>query len=130
MGLMLLALPASAQTVSSLDFLTGNWEGQGFEESWGPGKAGTMLGTSRATESGKTVHTEFMLLKDEGDSCTLTLYLPEKGKTIVMKPALQHNSEVQFVREGERLTYKREGDVLRIKLEKPTGGFELTLQRR
>lgn len=126
---MLLALQATAQTVSSVSFLTGTWEGEGFEETWGPGKAGTMLGTCRAVQDGKTVHTEFMLLQDSGDSCTLTLHLPKTGKTMLFRAALQDNDEAQFVMGPERITYRREGDVLRIKLEKPEGGFELTLKR-
>jgi hypothetical protein len=133
-----LALQATAQTVGSLGFLTGTWEGGGFEETWGPGKAGTMLGTCRAVEDGKTVHTEFMLLQDADDSCTLTLHLPKTGKTMVFQAVFQHGpattgaadgQEVQFVMGQERLTYRLEGDLMHIKLEKPKGGFELTLKR-
>lgn len=109
--------------------MTGTWEGDGFEEVWGPARAGTMLGTSRAIQGDKTVHTEFMLIADSGESCTLELYLPETGKSMVFKPAWQQLTEVQWVMNDERLTYRRQGDVLHIKLEKPGGGFELALKR-
>lgn len=88
-----------------------------------------MLGTSRAVENGETVHTEFMLIRDEGDSCTLQLYLPGSGRKMVFKPALQLQNEIQWVMGQERLSYRRQGDILQVKLEKPGGGFELTLKR-
>lgn len=124
--LLWLTLPCAAQTVSDFSFLTGRWQGEGFEEVWGAPRAGTMLGTSRGVEGDKTVHTEFMLLRDGG---SLRLYLPDKDKTLDMTVDRWAPDEVEFVRPNERLTYRREGDLLRIKLEKPSGGFELTLRR-
>ncbi len=114
-----------------MSFLTGEWQGQGFEECWGSALGGTMLGTSRAVEDGRTVHKEFMLLEETPDGLLLKLYLPEKEKTMVFKPARFSDQQVEFVRQDvpERLIYRREGDRLHIQLDKARGGFQLELQR-
>ncbi|GMU54624.1 MAG: hypothetical protein AMXMBFR33_37700 [Candidatus Xenobia bacterium] len=128
---MLLSLSARAQTLADLSFLTGEWQGQGFEESWGSALGGTMLGTSRAVENGQTVHKEFMLLEETPDGLFLKLYLPEKNKTMIFKPERHSHQEVEFARQDvpERLIYRRDGDRLHIQLEKAQGGFHLELHR-
>ncbi len=114
-----------------LSFLTGNWGGSGFEERWGPARAGTMLGTSRATEQDQTTHTEFMLLEDTPEGIVLKLVLPAQDKTMVFKLSRNSENEAEFVRQDapERLCYRREGDRLHIQLDKASGGFKLELQR-
>lgn len=57
---------AGEYSLEDLDFLVGHWEGEAFggwaEESWGPAKGGSMLGSFRLVNGGKTVFYELLLL--------------------------------------------------------------------
>ena len=53
--------------LAALDFLVGRWEGEAFggwvEESWGPAKAGSMLGSFRLVVDGQTSFYELMVIE-------------------------------------------------------------------
>ncbi|MFT7678717.1 MAG: hypothetical protein ACI8QC_002714 [Planctomycetota bacterium] len=58
--------PAGEYGLDDLAFLVGHWEGEAFggwaEESWGPAKAGSMLGSFRLVTGDRTAFYELLLL--------------------------------------------------------------------
>ena len=137
--LILLAVPCLAQTpntrqlppqtasppatVEQLSWLTGNWLGEGFggelsEETWQPARAKTMLGIFRQHAEGKPMFYELMLLHETGGTVELRLkhFNPdltgweEKDKFLTFKLVALEPNTAYF----SGLTYRREGDTLRI----------------
>ena len=59
--------PELPPPLEALDFLVGHWEGEAFggwaEESWGPAKAGSMLGSFRLVHGDQTDFYELMVIE-------------------------------------------------------------------
>ncbi|MEW6278729.1 MAG: DUF6265 family protein [Candidatus Eremiobacterota bacterium] len=132
--LMALALPGAADSwkVADLAWLSGAWSGDGMQEVWSEPEAGSMLGTCRGVQDGRTVHLEFMLLRDTPEGILLQLHLPERQVTMPFRLVTLEPDLAVFERtdKPETLTYRRtpEGD-LEITLDKRPGGFQLLLKR-
>lgn len=63
--------------IKDLHWLVGYWSGTGLggecEEVWMPAKDGHMIGTFRFWNEGKLIFSEFMHLKQEGESITMKI---------------------------------------------------------
>ena len=126
------AVPATCQpaaTTADLKFMTGCWafeaNGRKVEEHWLAPAGGSLLGVSRTVAGGKTTEYEFLQIRD----------LPE-GLAYIAKPSNQ--PEAKFVmssRNGDeivfenpkhdfpqRIRYRRDGDLLRARVEGTTNG--------
>lgn len=122
------AAPAKGR-VADMAWLAGDWVGRGFndvaEETWAPPQAGSMVGVFRQHKAGKPWFYEFMLMRDEGESVELRLkhFNPdgtsweEKDKYVTFKLVGIKPNEALF----SGLTFRREGDTLRIWLAMKRG---------
>ena len=117
---------APAAEIASLSWLSGCWASENGEpgsgEHWTSLAGGTMFGTSRTVEHGKTVGFEFMELRYLPDG-RLAFIAHPSGQRATTFPALRaSDSEAVFENRQHdfprRVVYAREGDAgLRARIE-------------
>lgn len=91
---VLLAAPAAS--ISSLAWLAGCWERAAGPtvsmEIWMPPAGGVMLGMSRTVKQGKTVETEFMEIREEGEKLVFTAW--PSGQSKASFPLLEQGAQM------------------------------------
>jgi hypothetical protein len=118
--------PASEPAIASLSWLSGCWASENGEpgsgEHWTSLAGGTMLGTSRTVEQGKTVGFEFMELRYLQDGRLAFIAHPSGQRTTALPALRASDSEAVFENRQhdfpQRVVYAREGDAgLRARIE-------------
>jgi len=121
--------PGALADVNALSWIAGDWEGQHewglVQEHFSPPDGGTILGTSRMLDEGKTSFTEFLLFQDSPDGVRLTLTMGT-GRVVRFRLASSRGTEASFEsldpEKPERLIYRKTDDGLDIVLEKQQDG--------
>jgi hypothetical protein len=126
---------------AQVQWLTGCWAGAAgadtFEEHWMPLRAGTLVGTGRATRGERTTSIELMVIRMRGD--TLAFHAFPVGQEPAVFPAESvSDSAVVFANPAhdfpQRISYRRVGgDSLVARVEGPGDdgprGFDYHLRR-
>ena len=111
-----------AARASELDWLAGQWRGEGLggqcEESWLPAVGGTLIGSFRLADDGKPVFYEFVAITEDAGSLTFRVkhFNPdmtgweEKDETMEFLLVEVGDNEVYF----DGLTFRRTGSKLEI----------------
>lgn len=140
------AQPFEGMVTSRLSFMVGKWKGTGdgafFEETWNGFEGKSAIGMFRMVDDkGAVKFQELMGLTVKGDTVELRIRhfdgelhaLEDKDKPMVFKLLLVEKQKAIFQSAAkDKLTYARDGDRLRITLEKPEKKphtFELMLAK-
>ena len=114
--------------IELLDWLSGDWQGEDphatLEEHYSTAVGGTILGTSRETADGASMHREFLLFEEKPPGLTLTVIIPLQRDIMLHLKHLKGAADDAFVFESpqspmERLTFHRlPSQRMRITLDK------------
>jgi hypothetical protein len=123
---LLIALASPAGEIADLSWMAGHWlecsKNGESAETWTDGRGGVMLGLSKSVRDGRT---DWELSRVESTADGMTFFASPKGQqpatfkalSIATDRAVFENSEhdfpqrVIYVRDGDRLTGRIEGDV-------------------
>lgn len=127
--------PAVAATIGDVAFISGRWVddegGTLSEEIWSAPAGDSMMGMWRLAEDGKARLFELLTLVAEDGTVALRLRhfdrrgvgREEKDRPLLLPLVAKESSSAVFEGEGKggllRLSYRREGDALTVRLEKP-----------
>jgi len=129
-----LTVPATAADppvaqLTSLAWLTGSWvgtsDGTSMEEHWSRADGGVMTGMHRDVRDGKVRLFEFLRIQQKGTSLVYLAQPFGRPETAFPLVSLGVN-EVTFANAAhdypQRITYKREGDTLKARVEGTVNG--------
>jgi len=136
-----------AEGLASLQFISGSWRGAGerpgiiLEEEWSDPLGGTMAGTFRVVAGGRAVFYELAAIEHSGQDVNLILRhfgpgLSPRGEALSLRLERVEGTEAAFIATGSadvrRIVYRREGDTLRVTLERDEGAqtFEFSARTR
>jgi hypothetical protein len=132
----------AAPRVEDLAWLAGCWDAAGgepgSEEHWLAPAGGTLFGISRTVRGGQTVTHELMQIRERGPGELVFIASPA-GQATTTFPLVAHGeSSVTFENPEhdfpQRVIYRRDGDVLRARIEGTEGGkekgFDFPFRRR
>ena len=146
------AVPAAKATLTDVAWIAGRWRsedaGKVSEETWSAPQGESMVGSFRMVGAdGAVIFYEILILRQTASGVEMRLRhfdaalvaAEEKGAPMVFSLGDHGTGHAVFTRtdgkktaKPERLTYRREGDTLAIKVERPGRDpveFELSLTR-
>ncbi len=115
------AAPAEAPPrVDDLGWLAGAWRVDGTEEIWLPPAGGMMVGLGR-TVSPRGTSFEFLRIQTDGRGGVVYIAMPDGGTPTTFRLATRGAREVAFENPEHdfprRITYRRDGDTLHVRLD-------------
>lgn len=132
--LLALSLPACAQTIDALAWMSGSWQstsdGTVAEEIWSAPAGGMLLGLHRDVK-GERASFEFMRIMSDGEGL---VYYAQPGGRAAVEFRLTATSEQRAVFTNpqhdfpQKITYWREADQLCAKVEGPMNGKDVNQQ--
>ena len=123
---------ASAPRVADLAWLAGCWEAEGgepgSEEHWLAPAGGTLFGISRTVRGGQTVTHELMQVRERAPGDLVFIASPAGQATTTFTLVAHGQGSVTFENAEhdfpQRVIYRRDGDVLRARIEGTHDGKE------
>lgn len=120
---------------ASLAWLTGCWEGKAeggvMDERWGRPAGGTVQGTNRIVKGDRTLHTEYLLVRQTDDGLLLTVH-PEGQPAVSFRLQQLGQSDASFVNAAhdfpQRILYHRRGGTLSVRAEGEVDGHRKELR--
>ncbi|MFO0554538.1 MAG: DUF6265 family protein [Polyangiaceae bacterium] len=126
------------EALSGLAFLAGSWvgadDGGSTEEHWSSAASGTMLGTGRTTKAGVTTFFEFLRI-ERREGKLVYVAQPRGGSPTEFLEVERRTNGITFENPAhdypKRISYDRDGDLLKIRVEGAPGSptIALTLHR-